>query len=347
MFAGRFALDEATQSRYLRTSWLLVAQEPIRISDSASILPISDDQAQRVADTIQKKNVFVRHSRERHFYVDRACELADRTVIEIFAPGDPQTIAESAAIEATLIEQLLVLASTFSLDRRSLQKKLAVSIKPPDEIELIIGPKFHFIRSRKRGGMRGKPGLPVNKRLVKTFNAFGLAVLLKQAQRPGIQARIAACLGWLYQSRTEPDLAAAVVKTAIACETLLIFSESESLAQTLSERVAFIVGRTTSERRLLSRTVKRFYEIRSGIVHGSKRKRKHLSYEMLEIADRLVLAAALTIQDPRNSWTTTDDVHLWCEDQRWAKNIFNQQSPIPKRNLDTLLAAATLVMALE
>src|SRR5438094_7833332 len=127
MLAGRFALDEATQSRYLRTSWLLVAQEPIRINDSVSILSISDDQARKLAEIIQKKNVFARHSWERHFYVDRALELAGRTVIEIFAPGDPKSVAEPAEIEATLVEQLLVLASTFFLDRRSLQKKLAVS----------------------------------------------------------------------------------------------------------------------------------------------------------------------------------------------------------------------------
>jgi hypothetical protein len=341
MLAGRFALDEAIQSRYLRTSWLLVAQEPIRINDSVSILPISGDQARSVAEIIQKKNVFARHSWERHFYVNRALELAGRTVIEIFAPGDPKTIAESSALEATLVEELLVLASTFSLDRRSLQKKLAVSIKPRDEIEFIIGPKFHFIRSRKRGVTRAKPGLPVNKKFVKTFNAFGLAELLKEPQRPNIQARVVACLGWLYQSRIEADLAAAVVKTAIACETLLVFSESESLAQTLSERIAFIVGRTTFERQILSRTIKRFYEVRSGVVHGSKRKRKHLSFEMLEIVDRFVLAAALTIHDTRNSWATPEDVRLWCEDQRWGKNIFNQKSLIPDRLLDRLFEAAT------
>ena len=225
---------------------MLVADAPIRINNSISILSISEQQAQTVAETIRRKNVFARHSWERHFYVDRALELAGRTVIEIFAPGDPKTIGDSAAIEATLVERLLVLASTFSLDRRELQRKFAVSIKPRDEIEFVIGPKFQFIRSRKRGATRAKPGLPVGKKLVAAFNSFGLAELLKQTPRSEIRARVIACLGWLYQSRTEADLAAAVVKSAIACETLLIFSESESLAQTLSERIAFIVGRTTS-----------------------------------------------------------------------------------------------------
>ena len=65
---------------------------------------------------------------------------------------------------------------------------------------------------------------------------------------------------------------------------------------------------------------------------------------MLEIADRLILASALTIQDPRNSWSTSNDVRLWCEDQRWGKNLFSQKSPVSKRNLDRLMSAiATLI----
>jgi hypothetical protein len=335
-----FSLDQAMQSRYLRTSRLLAAEEPIRINDSVSILPISDEQARTIAEVIQKKNLFARHSWEPHFYVTRALELAGRTAIEIFAPGDPKSIAEAAAIQATLVEQLLILASTFSLDRRGLQKKLAVSIKPSDEIEFIIGPKFYSIRSQKRGVVRTRPGLLVNRRLAKTFNSLEFAKLLKHSKRPEIEARVVASLGWLFQSRTEVDLAAAVVKTAIACETLLVFSESESLAQTLSERIAFIVGRTPSERQVLSRTIKRFYEVRSGVVHGSKRKRKHLSYEMLELVDRLVLAAALTIRNTRNSWVTSEEVRLWCEDQRWGKNTFSQQLSVPNRFLNRMCKEA-------
>src|SRR6266446_2319644 len=100
-----FVLDDAIRSRYLRTSWLLLAQKPTRINDNISILPISEDQAQTIAETIRKKNVFARHSWERHFYVERALQLADRTVIEIFAPGDPKAVANSAALEATLVER--------------------------------------------------------------------------------------------------------------------------------------------------------------------------------------------------------------------------------------------------
>jgi hypothetical protein len=123
----------------------------------------------------------------------------------------------------------------------------------------------------------------------KRFSRCGFDTLANYIQsNSDISNRLAVSLAWLFDSRIEPRLAASVVKTSIALESLLIFSESESLAQSLSERAAFILSPDPSRRQQISRMLKRFYDARSGVVHGSQKKAKNSLRRFLKL-----LAASL------------------------------------------------------
>ena len=155
--------------------------------------------------------------------------------------------------------------------------------------------------------------------------------------------RVKNSLQWLFKSRIESRLPASIVKTSIALESLLIFSESESLAQSLSERAAFILSSEPNRRKLISRILKRFYDTRSGIVHGSQKKAKKLTSTLLETVDRLTVLLYLSISANSNQWPTSDRLREWCETQRWGTPSSKIVVPFP----DLYLKNALVVGAKE
>jgi hypothetical protein len=316
-------------SRYIRTTWMLTAQTPLRFSNQSQIRFIDTKEAEELAQLVRKRNVFARHSWENHFYVQRARALAEHTVIEVFQLGDPQEIANRAEKVARILEKLTVLSSTFTIDRSQVQKRLGISEQSGSEVDFIIGPQFRFLRSREKPQPTTK-GLDMNSRFINRFVKCGFSQLADYLQvKSNMGTRVALSVDWLFDSRTDPRLTASVVKTAIALESLLIFSETESLAQTLSERVAFILSPDPSRRQLISRIVKRFYEARSGVVHGSYRKAKKLTPSLVEIIDRLAIMSHLVLAANADLWPSTDTLREWCEQQRWGGPSANPRMPFP------------------
>jgi hypothetical protein len=142
------------------------------------------------------------------------------------------------------------------------------------------------------------------------------------------------------ESRRESRLGAAVVKTAIALESLLVFNESESLARTLSERSAFILSNSPEIRRIISGIILRFYDVRSGVVHGSQKKAKKLTPSLIECVDRLTLILHLIIASNTDIWPSVESLRLWCESQRWDKPFSNLKFPLSRKYLNNALDLA-------
>jgi hypothetical protein len=138
-----------------------------------------------------------------------------------------------------------------------------------------------------------------------------------------------ASIGWLRESRLESQPQASIVKSSIALETLLIFSESEPLARSLSERTAFILSPKVERRECISRMVRKFYDARSGVVHGSRDKARLVSDALLEAVDRLVIMLNLTIAANRRIWPSQDALRDWCERERWGAPAGEVQKPFP------------------
>jgi hypothetical protein len=327
-------------SRYIRTTWMLSAGTSLVFDDRSRVRCFSTKEADELAEKVRKRNVFSRHSWENNFYIQRAKELADHTVIEVVLPGDPQAIAERAEKSARSIERLTVLSSILALGRARLQRKLGISQQSGTEINFVSDQQFRFLRSRSRPELK-PAGIDIDNRFANRFFKCGFVRLAGYVlTKSDIAKRVAMSQEWLFDSRIEPRLSASVVKTAIALESLLIFNETESLAQTLSERVAFILSPDSPRRQIMSRTIRRFYDARSGVVHGSRKKAKKLTPRLVENVDRLVILLHLILAANASLWSTTDKLQEWCELERWGEPSSKVERPFPDIYLRNTIQAS-------
>jgi hypothetical protein len=85
-------------------------------------------------------------------------------------------------------------------------------------------------------------------------------------------SRIATAAEWLFDSEAESAPAMGYVQIAIAFEALCGGGKNEPVVETIANRVAYSIGKSSGERAHLLKQFREFYNKRSGIVHnGSTR----------------------------------------------------------------------------
>ena len=263
---------------------------------------------------------------------------SNRTVVEVFRPGNPHYIAEEAEEAAEWIEKLAVLSSTLAVTKGELLRKLGISAKRSNEINFANDFQLRYLRSRQSTAPAIQ-GIYVDERFCRRFLSCGFQNLVGHySSENKLARRVLTSLNWLFESRLEPSLEASVVKTSIALESLLIFSESESLARSLSERTAFVLSSSPAIRREISGIIKRFYNARSGVVHGSRKKAKELTPSLLESVDRLTLLLCLVMGANYELWPSDGALREWCEDQRWGEPSTNVKLPFSAAYLTRAIA---------
>ncbi len=314
-------------SQYLRTTSLLRAEKELHIA-TARIRTINSGEAQAIALDIHRRNVFARHSWENNFYVKRAKELEGRTVIEFEIKGDPRESMSRAQARADQLERLALISTVFSLNRRKFLKYVGPAIRKIPEYDLMLGPNFRYIRSHLKQPPTIKP-LVVNDTFVRSFKRSGLALASERllTGNSEILKKVDRALVWLLQSRFDTSLESALVKTAIALETLLVVSTSEPLGHTLSERIAFLLARTPEARSSLARVVKNFYSLRSGIVHGGTRKKQAISDSVVDSMNRLATLCSICIATNADRIKRVDGLREWVESARWGRPAFDLTLP--------------------
>jgi hypothetical protein len=328
----------STLSRFIRTTWLLSATKPLELpACNAWIRQISASESDALVEQTRKRNVFARHSRENSFYLKRAGQLAGATVLEVFRPGSLDQVLPVARSLAELVEKTAVVSSTLGLRRSRMHQMIALSRHRRYGFDLAISPGFRYLHSSQREEALPR-GIPVNDTFVRRFNRCGFQGLLAATTSGGdIAKRLEQGVGWLFESRQETSAHAAVVKTAIALETLLIASDSESLRGPLSERASFLLSDDPARRRRIARSVKTFYDLRSGIVHGGRRRAPSDGGTLLEGIDRLVVLLLLTIGANVRSWTAFDRVVEEVENRKWGAGDLPIQRPYPGSHLSRAL----------
>lgn len=331
------------QFRYLRAVRSLDARVPLLLSNSSTIRLFDSNEAAKLIDTMRRRNVIARLSGPNNFYLVRAAELSNRTVIEVFGAASPDHMLAVGDQTARLIEKLTLLSTTLVTTRSDFLRRLGISDTVIDEVDLAVTGQFKSMRSRSKRAP-SVDGILVDKAFCSRFRKCGFLELFTYCQtQSNLSERVCASTDWLLESRREARLTASVVKTAIALESLLIFSESESLARTLSERAAFMLSQAPDVRQEISRIFLRFYDVRSGIVHGSRKKAQKLTSSLTECVDRLTLMLHLVIASNRDLWPNVESLRLWCEDQRWSKSSSNIRFPLSgtyMKNALTLAAKA-------
>ena len=327
-------------SRYIRTSPLLLAQVSLPLPLRGQVRFVSEEEAAKIAEEVRRRNVFARHSYENNFYLRRALELANRTVLEIFLPGEPADISEEAAAFVDMLEKLVLISSALGVTRKALQREIGVATRSPLATDFVIGPDYRYLRSTRPRPVRDR-GVTIDARFQRRYvrcGFLGLASLMVSTTE--MSSRLVSCVDWLFQSRTEPILQAAIAKTAVALETLLILGESEPLAHSLSERVAFILAQDPSMRSRISRIIKAFYDARSRIVHGLKKGSRKVKPELLEAVDRLVLLSCLMLAANADMWHSPAALKDWCDSQRWGSAASSLEIPFPGRYIRDAVSLA-------
>ncbi len=308
----------ATVSRYLRETSLIKAEAVLSLPDGSRVRAISEREATQMAAEIRKRNLFSRHSWENDFYYNRALSFGGKTVIEVFRTGQPNDIAAEVASVAEWGETVALLSVTLATERKTFLRRVGGGPVERTEIDLILGPDLRHLRSKSRVAPK-RTGFPLTRQAVTRFERLGFSKLytLLTTQSP-FSARLRRAAGWLSESRREPNLEAAVVKSVISLESLLILGESEPLSRSLSERSAFLLSPLPETRRRVGTLVGRLYEVRSGIVHGGRRKRKNLTPRLLEACDRLAVLLLMVTAHNSDSWVDEDGFRRWVGDERWG-----------------------------
>lgn len=306
---------------------------------------MSQREASEIANAVARRNVFARHSWENNFYFRRAQELAEKTVVEIDCLGDPADIYDKAALMADRLEKLAVVSTAVAVSRRSLHRDLGVAARSPLSIDFVIGPDYRYLRSTRPRASRSK-GVLIDATFNRRYNRCGFPALADLlVSNSGMASRVASTVDWLFQSRMDPVFHAAITKTAVSLESLLIASEFEPLAHSLSERAALILSQDPSIRPRISRIIKNFYDARSSVVHGNAKKTRSLKSAMLEAVDRLVLLLCLQLAANSALWHTADAMRDWCEQERWGPPAPNVISAFPERYLRDAVSLAEAARA--
>lgn len=310
------ALREGTV--YMRTTSLFRVSTPVVFDDGTRIRHYGSDQAAVLYELLRKRNVFARLRHDRDSYSQRAAAFADKAVIEVVRNGSPDHVRTEVTLASDIAEQVTVLAASLVVPRQKMLNQLGIGGRPSETVELLRGPGLAVLRT-KTSPIPAGGGVHVDAALAKRVKATGLGHLYTACCCVGdLSKRLATALGWLFESRCEPRLSAAIVKTAIAMESLLILTESESLARSLSERMAFLLSEDATERRRVATVVKRSYDARSRVVHGSRKKRAMAAPELLEGVDRLLALALGVVASGASGWATSADLSEWCEAERWG-----------------------------
>jgi hypothetical protein len=80
-------------------------------------------------------------------------------------------------------------------------------------------------------------------------------------------ARIVTAAEWLFDARNDGHSPTTFVQTAIAFEAIYGGAKSEQIVETLTNRIAYTLGRAPQERLLLAEEFREFYSTRSKVVH--------------------------------------------------------------------------------
>jgi hypothetical protein len=193
------------------------------------------------------------------------------------------------------------------------------------------GPDMRYLRS-KSVPRKSDRMIQVDESFNRRFEKCGfkaLAVLLSCTS--DLSKRVGKAVDWLFESKQEANFESAVVKTAIALETLLGLEENEPLRRSLSERAAFVLSQEPVLRHTISKVVKGFYDLRSRVVHTGHRGPVSAGEDLLEGVDRLTLLLCLVFGSNSGLWPSVNSLRDWCERQRWGEPARDVSIPFPDR----------------
>lgn len=107
--------------------------------------------------------------------------------------------------------------------------------------------------------------------------------LLIKTQLTDLENRILDAIIWFGKATTDPSPSQALTLYTFAIERILRIEEkgiiSPSIAYQISENMAFILGTNVEERKKIQKDIKKLYQNRSEIVHGSHKEQNYIDLQ--------------------------------------------------------------------
>lgn len=162
---------------------------------------------------------------------------------------------------------------------------------------------------------------PISKLRLKSRRArqLGLARvndLLTNETRTDLEDRIVTAIAWAGRATVEHRPEHKFILYAIALEALLTKAGARTgVTERLKLRVAFLVHRKAADRKLLSTTMGRLYDLRSSLVHaGTAEELADRDVDIIEHIVELALVAILT-KPPFRTMKNAVDLDRWFDDK--------------------------------
>lgn len=145
---------------------------------------------------------------------------------------------------------------------------------------------------------------------IKDLGLSALSDLLCEDNPTPFQSKLLEAVIMYSRSVLRPDPSDRLLYALVALETMLLRDNSEGIQQNVAERVAFIAGRSASERQQIVTAVKAAYGLRSAFVHHGATVRE------MEVVTRFGLHAwdfFMSLVRNADEFTTRDDLFAYVD----------------------------------
>ena len=145
--------------------------------------------------------------------------------------------------------------------------------------------------------------------------------LILKKQRSKMESKLLNSIHWLSES-TKPDTKnSKFIKICVSLETLLGGEPKDEkltvrgITAMLAERSAFIAGEDLPHRKAIDEDIRKYYKIRSNIVHGAK---VDVSLDDIDNFGKLVRHLALNLLEKLNELSDVDKLQVWVNKQKYT-----------------------------
>lgn len=158
----------------------------------------------------------------------------------------------------------------------------------------------------------------VLQRLIQHYAFNELSAVLKKPEldRTQLERVIVTAIRWLGRSVNASDVPEQVLSLAIALERLMIpDNEQGGKADSLAQRLAFLVGEDVDNRMAIYEQGKKLYRLRSDVVHDGKIS---VSVDDLQKLENYSCMALVKMAQHLTEWQTHNDFVYWAKRQTFS-----------------------------
>lgn len=142
---------------------------------------------------------------------------------------------------------------------------------------------------------------------------FKLSKLFQEKDPTDLERNLIVALGWLSQSQNQVELNSELLYLTICLEVFFSPERGERISEFVSEGIAFMLGDSFEKRKELKKKSKYLYELRSKVVHGSRKP--ILEKDVLELQG-ITLRVIIKLINNEMKFQSGQELRDWIKDKK-------------------------------